>query len=123
MTDMFRDDEAVILDGLALAYAYRAIAWAVQIGEQSDYRGGWLLGLHATGLRGQASAALRQDVPFLDECPTFDAEEYREVTTSTHLEMRSQSWRVAERLTGRLVRALGSASKLATAFQATAESN
>jgi hypothetical protein len=48
--------------------------------------------------------------------PTFDAPKYREVTTATHLEIAQQPEAVAERLVGRMVRALGTQGRYGSAL-------
>lgn len=97
----------VIADGLAVAYAFRLISWALAVGDRTDYRGSWLLGLHAQGLRGLMSSALYENRGW-GEGPTYDLNVYRDVTTATYAELQQQPWAVAERLVGRLVRGLGS---------------
>ncbi|MDP9435307.1 MAG: hypothetical protein M3P93_09000 [Actinomycetota bacterium] len=74
-----------------------------------------LLGLHGTDLRGAGSFHHRQSLGGWTH--PFDAEEYREVTTATHLELLQQPGHVAERLVGRLTRALGTEDRYEGVFR------
>ncbi len=53
------DDNLLICDGLAVAYARRIVDWAAAIGEITGWRGSWVFGLHGDRLRGLGSAAFR----------------------------------------------------------------
>jgi hypothetical protein len=66
------------------------------MGEEIGYRGSWVFGLHATRLRGHMSSVYHSGFGWHNG-PTYDAEDYREVTTATHLEALQQPWAVAER--------------------------
>ena len=101
------DPLPVILDGLAVAYARRLVHWATGMGDAIDYRGSWVLGLAATRLRSFRSAVWRQGMYAGGGNVTYDADEYREVTTSSYVEMTKEPWAVADRLVGRLLRGLG----------------
>ena len=100
------DSRQVALDGLAVAYARYIISWALAISSRTNWRGSWMLGLHADGLRGVESY-LYQDRLMAGRAPAFDVDEYREVTTASHLEMTQTPHAVAYRLAGRLTEALG----------------
>jgi hypothetical protein len=105
----------VVFDALAVAYALRLALWAAAIGDAIGYRGSWLLGVHGTDLRGAGSFHHRQSLGGWTH--PFDAEDYREVTTATRLELLQQPGSVAERLVGRLTRALGTEDRYAGVFQ------
>lgn len=105
----------VVFDALAVAYALRLALWAAAIGDAIGYRGSWLLGVHGTDLRGAGSFHHRQSLGGWTH--PFDAEDYREVTTATRLELLQQPGNVAERLVGRLTRALGTEDRYAGVFQ------
>jgi hypothetical protein len=116
MTDQWRA-EHIIADGLAVGYAIRLARWAAAIGERVGYRGSWVLGVHANGLRGLPSSVVNEDAFGRHGSTLYDADTYREATSATHLELLQQPWCVAERLTGRLVRALGSEHRYDVAFR------
>lgn len=100
--------DQVVVDVLAVSYAIRLAAWAAAIAESTGYRGQWVLGVHGTGLRGRASYLFRQNTgPGRSGGEPFDVDEYREITTATHLELTKRPRAVADRLVGRLVRGLG----------------
>lgn len=101
------DQAQVISDGLAVAYALRLVRWAKELGDRAGYHGSWVFGLHADRLRGLQSHLFRERHVFGPEGVTYDADDYREVTTASRLEMAGQPEAVAERLVGRLTRALG----------------
>jgi hypothetical protein len=108
MTDsgpVFERSVKTILDGLAVAYALRLAGWATAVGEATGYRGVWVFGIHGDRLRGLQSHRSAQSV--WGDSQTYDAADYREVTTATHLEMADRPEAVAERLVGRLLRGLG----------------
>jgi hypothetical protein len=93
-----------ILDALAVAYSLRLVHWAAAVGIATGYRGSWAFGVHGTGMRGLSSSHYRYELQ--RRGPIFDAHMYRETTTASYAEMADQPQAVAERLIGRLVRAL-----------------
>lgn len=97
----------VILDAIAVGYALRLVRWSVAVAERSGYRGSWVLGVHGSGMRGLRSNVHHDSFRGFTGHP-FDAEDYREATTATLQEMTDRPEAVAERLVGRLTRALGS---------------
>lgn len=97
---------SVIMDGLAVAFTRRLINWAVSIGERTGWHGMWLLGLHGDGLRGLESYLVHESMR-RGHGPTFDVDDYREVTKASHLEMAQRPGTVAYRLVGRMVETLG----------------
>lgn len=106
---------AIVFDALPVVYALRLAMWAAAIGEESAYHGEWLLGVHVTDLRGLRSYKFLQTFGS-GRVDRFDAADYREVTTATHLELAQAPGHVAERLVGRLARALGTAHHYDAAF-------
>lgn len=109
------DSATVIFDALFVAYALRLVLWAAAMGEATGYRGSWLLGVHGNDLRGLPSFHSMQSLGGRGHA--FDAEDYREATVATHLELLQQPGHVAERLAGRLVQALGTESHYGGVFQ------
>ena len=103
VTDQMEKGEWVIFDGLVIAYAFRTIYYAKSIAEKSGYTGAWLFGLHADNLHG-ARSWLRG--PFMNDRGAYPDSEYETVTSATLREMQEHPEAVAERLAGRLVRAL-----------------
>jgi hypothetical protein len=101
------EDAEYILDGLAVAYVRRLIAWAVAIGERTGWRGTWMLGMHCDRLRGRSSAAFASHM-MISNASAYDESAYREVTTASHVEMQNRPNAVARRIVGRLVETLGS---------------
>lgn len=100
--------ERVILDALAVTYGIRLAAWTALVGDASGYRGQWVLGLHGTDLRGLSSYRFRQNgIGWSERGEAYDADDYRESTVASHLELTERPQIVAERLVGRLLRALG----------------
>lgn len=99
-----------ILEVHAVAYSFRLVHWALAVSERTGYRGAWAFGIHGTGMRALLSYVHVQERGFgaVNGHP-FDAETYRETTTATHVEMLERPHAVAERLVGRLTRALGTA--------------
>ncbi|MBZ5736920.1 AlbA family DNA-binding domain-containing protein [Nocardioides mangrovi] len=97
------DAKTVVADGLAVAYALRVVRWADAIAERTGYHGSWGFGVLATGLRGLSSSAYQER---FSSGPTYDADEYREVTTASGMEIHTRPQAVAGRLVGRLVRGL-----------------
>ncbi len=73
------------------------------------YMGSWQLGVAIQGLGGCVSAGLAQD--FLSMTPVYDADGYREATRASFEEIDQRPGAVAERLLGRLTRALGSSGR------------
>ncbi len=102
-----RTDEEVtcVLDHHAVAYSLLMVQWAVGIVTATGYRGEWALGVHGTGMRGHKSSVFAQDWSGYGGS-AYDAEDYRETTTATFREVTERPAAVAERLVGRLVRAL-----------------
>lgn len=94
-----------IADGLAVAYTRYLVAWAAGVGEAVGYRGAWGLGIHGTRMRGLQSHMYHERLQ-THHGPTYDAQDYRGVTRAMHVEMVEQPWEVANRLVGRLIRAL-----------------
>lgn len=109
------EDEWIIFDALFVAYGLRLAAWAAAVGEAVGYRGSWLFGVHGSDLRGLRSYKFTEDIGGWGG-HRYDAEYYREVTTATHLELVQEPGRVAERLLGRLVHALGTEKVYSAAF-------
>lgn len=95
----------VIMDGFAVAYAFRMALWAAEVGSRSGYHGTWVLGIHADRLRGLSSWV--HTGTFGNTAVLFDANDYREVTTASHLELVERPYAVVDRLVGRLLRGLG----------------
>jgi hypothetical protein len=91
-----------IFDGLAVAYSIRLVGWAAGIAAAHEYRGSWVFGLAATGVRGRS--AWRTD-PWFDP-PRFNADEYRSTTTATAATISDRPHEIAEQLTGSLLHAL-----------------
>lgn len=108
----------VILDALAAVYAIRLAAWAAEVGQRTGYRGSWALGVHGSQLRGVTSLESSRSSGFQSDGQPFDAADYREVTTATHLELLERPQAVAGRLVGRLIRALGTEPVFAQALSA-----
>ena len=100
-----------IADGLGVGYALRLVRWAKEVGDRSGYHGSWVFGLHADRLRGLQSHHFSEQRGFRSQGVAYDADTYREVTTASHREMVSQPGAVAERLVGRLIRALATDSR------------
>jgi hypothetical protein len=106
MTDVRESGQVeIICDGLAVSYALRLAGWAAAFGEQVGYRGAWVLGIYGDRLRGRQSHVYAEGA--WGDSQTYDADDYRSVTTAVHLEMVERPNVVAERLVGRLVRGLG----------------
>lgn len=106
MTDVWASrQEEIIADGPAVAYAVRLAGWAATLGELVGYRGAWVLGFCGDRLRGLQSHMYLEGS--WGDSQTYDADDYRAVTTATHLEMLDRPEIVADRLVGRLVRGLG----------------
>lgn len=101
------EDVTAILDALAVGYSLRLVRWAAAIAGRTGYRGQWALGVHGTHLRGHISSVHIQRGWGGSEGYPYDAEDYRETTTATYQEMTDRPQTVAERLVGRLARALG----------------
>jgi hypothetical protein len=99
--------EFLVMDGLAVAYTTRLVEWARLVAESTGYRGRWLIGVAASGLRGRRSYAAEQ--LFREEGPTYNVDDYREVGTTDYFELDQQPGEVASRLVGRLLRGLGTA--------------
>lgn len=97
----------LILDGLVLAYAIRLVEWARSVGEMTSYRGRWFLGVAGTGLQGGRTATSPSS--FDDPGPVYDADDYRQITTTEYFELDERPGDVVQRLTGRLLRGLGTA--------------
>jgi hypothetical protein len=116
MTDQWKT-EHIVADGLAVGYALRLARWAASVGERVGYRGAWVLGLHANGLRGLPSSVMNEHAFGRHSSTLYDAETYREVTAATHLESLQQPWAVADRLAGRLVRGFGTEHRYDIAFR------
>jgi hypothetical protein len=112
---VFERPVKTILDGLAVAYALRLAGWAAAVREATGYRGVWVFGIHGDSLRGLQSHRSAQSV--WGDSQTYDAADYREVTTATHLEMADRPEAVAERLVGRLLRGLGTWTAYERAFE------
>lgn len=108
---MQRDSLRWAMDGLAVAYARRIVTWAAEVGQRLNYRGFWLLGIHASGLRGAQSINFHEGFSYGERGPSYDAESYREVTTASHLEMRQRPAAVTGQLVGRLLDGLGTRPK------------
>jgi hypothetical protein len=94
----------LVLDALGLAYTLRLVRWAAVVAGSTGYRGGWVFGVHGTGMRGLSSSVHAQD--WTQSGDPFDADLYRETTTATYEEISSRPEAVAHRLIGRLLRAL-----------------
>jgi hypothetical protein len=92
------------------------VNWAAVVGQQTGYNGSWVLGLHATGLRGLSSSVFRENFQF-SVAPTYDVDTYRESTTATGAELAQQPWQVAGRLVGRLIRGLASTARYQPALE------
>ncbi len=107
---------AVIVDSVAVAYSRLLAHWAAAMGERSSYYGSWVLGIAATRLAGLPSAAVLDGGLRFGTWPTWDQDDYREITTATHTELQQQPWAVASRLAGRMVRALGTAHRYGNAL-------
>jgi hypothetical protein len=104
MTDISRASQ-VICDGLAVAYSRRLLRWATAYGDAFGYSGQWAFGVAANRLAGLSSSVF-QDYRLIGEPSIYDAESYRSTTSATTQELKAQPWEVAERLVGKLVRAL-----------------
>lgn len=103
--------EDVIADGLAVAYALRVILWARAMGEKVGYRGPWVFGVHAHGIRGLLSSVHLDSMFGRHDGQHYDADEYRQGTTAQHEEMVNAPGDIAYRLVGRLIRGLGTDQK------------
>lgn len=107
MTDVWRDqDVRVIFDGLAVVYSMRLAVWAARVAVETGYRGSWRLGIHCTDLRGLQSFHASQAMS-PSAMSAYSEASYREVTTATGDDLTDRPVAVSERLTGRLVWALG----------------
>jgi hypothetical protein len=107
-----------ILDALAVAYSLRMVHWATAVAAETGYRVSWAFGVHGTGMRGLSSSQFQYELS-LGRAPVFDADTYRETTTASYAEMADQPKAIAERLVGRLVRALGTDQYWSAALGAT----
>jgi hypothetical protein len=116
ITAQWGQNPPVIMDGLGIAYVRRSIYWAARISEITNYRGKWLFGISASNLRGLSSHTFLNG-GMIGEGPMYDASEYREVTQTTFIEMTQEPWAIAERLIGRLLRALGSRTRYAESIE------
>ncbi len=96
----------VAADGLAIAYAFRLLAWSRDIAQATEYYGPWAFGVRIGGLRGALSSRVVDD--FTARATTYDAETYQETTESSRDEMTASPGLVVGRLIGRLLRGLGS---------------
>ena len=112
LTDEDRNGTPLILDGLAIAYATRLAEWARSVGFVTSYFGRWLFGVAGSGLRGKRS--LTYEERFLEEGPTYDADDYRQTTTAEYFELDERPGDIVERLIGRLLRGLGTADYFAS---------
>lgn len=99
----------VILDGIAVAYALRLVAWARRIADRTGYRGAWALGMAGDRLDGLISST--SDASWSHRETHYDAAEYRRTTTAQYAELAEAPARVAERLVGPLMRGLNVARK------------
>lgn len=99
----------VLLDVAIPVLTRRVVRIASAVADHCGYRGPWMLGVAATGIAGLG--ALDRSLGTLDRGPRLgqEVDEYRAVTTASHLELLHAPGAVTARLTGRLLRALGSA--------------
>jgi hypothetical protein len=93
--------QRVIIDAMVVASAIRLVRWARTVSDLTGYRGQWLIGIHADGLRGLKSRGWGRAGSFYDE----DA--YRETTAASTLELEQRPNTVARRLVDRLLDGLG----------------
>lgn len=94
-----------IVDGLAVAYAFRLVHWVRQLSEETGYRGSWSLGVAGSGLKGLQSSRLSN--AFTVRANPYDVDTYRRTTTAPFQELTDAPHQVVERLVGPLVRGLG----------------
>lgn len=97
----FRELPKLIDDAMIVASAIRLVRWARGVSTVTGYRGQWLFGLHADGLRGLESKGWGRNGCFYDE------DVYRETTTASTLELERRPNVVARRIVDRLLDGLG----------------
>jgi len=78
-----------------------------RIAEEAGYLGSWDLGFAMTGAQGVISHGLVRDTMFDDNVPMYADERFEETTRATLEEIVARPNAVADRLVGRLLRALG----------------
>lgn len=103
---MSRDSMTWAMDGTVVAFTRRLVTQAAAFGEKCGYAGSWLFGIHCNELRGTQSVLYYRSFG-AGRGPCYDAEDYREVTTASHVQMRQEPEAVTERLVGRLLHGLG----------------
>lgn len=96
----------LVLDGLAVAYAWRLVSWARAVGDVAAYRGTWVFGVAGDRLHGSISSLRNNNFGF-HSGPVYDLDTYRETTSATAREMLERPAHVVERLVGPLLRGLG----------------
>ncbi|QKW36246.1 ATP-binding protein [Actinomadura sp. NAK00032] len=108
-----RPDEQVIIDAAAVIHTRRFLALVVAAGEQAGYFGNWALALGATGLRGLRAAPGRNS---WGDGPPYDRDTYSVSTATTWAELNQSPGAITRRLTGPLLRALGTESSYSSAL-------
>lgn len=102
-----------IFPSAVITYTRQFIALTRAAAEHAGYLGTWILAAGATGIQG---LPVHDYVLQGDPSPHYDAADYRRATTASYAELLHQPGTAAERLVGRLLRALGMHEKYASAL-------
>jgi hypothetical protein len=103
-TDMI-NGQKVVLPGIVVGLCHRVLAIAKQLAEETGCWASWDFGVAMIGMRG--SVPWLPPGTYLADTPTFPDEDYRQTARATREELASRPNAVADRLVGRLIRALG----------------
>lgn len=96
----------VAFEHLIVGLCRQFLAVALAVSHASGYLGSWDVGAAVTGLQGTISAEMANN--FASTATPYAANDYRASSRSSLEELRARPFAVADRLVGKLVRALGS---------------
>lgn len=108
LSDDWTGNGQVLLDVAIPVLTRRVLRIASAVAAHCGYQGPWMLGVAATGIAGLG--ALDRRMGTFDRGPSVgrEVDEYRAVTTASPAELSQLPGALTARLTGRLLRALGS---------------
>lgn len=102
-----RTGEAVVLDGIAVAYAQRLVYWVGKLSEQYGYGSKWTLGIRLNGIKGLRSYPASSSLRIGSRGGAFERDTYSRTCTVSGWELQETPDEVVEALVGRLLKVLG----------------
>lgn len=106
-TTRWNQEESIICDGLAVAYAQRLAFWTSILSERYGYRSLWSLGLRINGVKGLRSHMMMDEWSSFESPRKMPSDVYSRTVTVSADALASSPEDAVESLVGRLLKMLG----------------